>query len=70
MSVEARWVDGPIEPLTTEAMNALRRAMQADPGYAWTFRCNIAFLLIDEGVSHERAHSRASSFMKIAFNEA
>ena len=68
MADVARWVDGPIKPETAEAMNALRRAMLADPGYIWTFRCNIAFLLVDAGVSQEQAHSRAGSFMKIAFD--
>ena len=67
MADVARWIDGPIKPQTAEAMNALRRAMQADPVYIWTFRSNITFLLVDAGVSQEQAHSRAGNFMKIAF---
>ncbi len=61
-------IDGPAESATAEAMNVIRRAMRDDPGYAWTWHCNIAILLLDEGVAHDRANSRASGFMRLAFD--
>ncbi len=53
---------------TTKAMDVIRQAMQDDPSYAWTWHCNIACLLLDEGVPSDRADARASSFMKLAFD--
>jgi hypothetical protein len=61
-------IDGPTELTTAEAMNVIRQAMREDPGYAWTWHCNIACLLLDEGVAHDRANDRASGFMKLAFD--
>jgi len=67
MTDDDKWIDGPTRPTTEEAMNVIRQAMQDDPGYAWAWHCNIACLLLDEGVSHDRANNRASSFMNLAF---
>ena len=53
---------------TQEAMDHLRQAMKDDPSYAWTWHCNIACLLLDEDVPHDRANDRASDFMKRAFD--
>ncbi len=52
---------------TEEAMDHLSQAMKDDPSYAWSWHCIVACLLLDEGVPHDRANDRASSFMKLAF---
>ena len=52
---------------TEEAMTHLSQAMKDDPSYAWSWHCNIACLLLDEGIAHNRANDRASGFMKLAF---
>lgn len=49
-------------------MNDLKQEMKNDPDYAWGWHCNIACLLLDEGVDHSKANNRAASFMKLAFD--
>lgn len=51
-----------------EAMGVLKEAMVDDPEYAWGWHCNIACLLLDEGIEQEAANKRAASFMKNAFD--
>ena len=50
-----------------EAMKTLRKAMQEDMGYAWTWHCNVAVAMQDEGVSHEISNKGAARFMQWAF---
>lgn len=45
----------------------MKRAMDADPDYAWGWHCNVACCIMDEGVDHERANKAASRVMKLAF---
>ena len=51
-----------------KAMGTLRKEMIDDPEYAWGWHCNIACLLLDEGIEQEAANKRAASFMKNAFD--
>ena len=45
-------------------MNVLRSALQTDPGYAWSWHCNIAVAMQDEGVPHAVANHGAARFMR------
>ncbi len=51
-----------------QAMQTLRDEMALVEDYAWTWHCNIAVLLMDEGVEWMKANERAASFMHMAFN--
>jgi hypothetical protein len=42
-------------------------AFKNDPNYAWSWHCNLAMMMVDEGVSHRAANYRAATFMKDAF---
>ena len=55
------------EPDAKGALAEMKRAMDADPDYAWGWHCNLACCIMDEGVSHEVANKAASRFMKLAF---
>ena len=50
-----------------EAISALDKAMQSDPDYAWSWHCNIAMAMQDEGVDREKANKGAARFMQLAF---
>ena len=50
-----------------EALKVLSDAMKADPGYAWSWHCNVAMAAMDEGVSHEAGNAAAARFMSSAF---
>ncbi len=50
------------------AMQTLRYEMDIAEDYAWSWHCNIAMLLIDEGVGWLQANERAASFMQTAFD--
>lgn len=56
------------ENTAKNAMEALTDSMRRDPDYAWGWHCNIACLLLDEGVEYGAANKRAASFMKLAFD--
>jgi hypothetical protein len=53
---------------TEEAMNHLKQAMREDPGYAWSWHCNVAMASVQEGMGHTEANKAASRFMKWAFD--
>lgn len=46
---------------------SLRKLLQGDPDYAWSWQCNLAMSVVDEGVSHEVANRAAARFMFSAF---
>ena len=50
-----------------EALNILKSAMRDDPHYAWTWHCNVAVSMMDEGAPHDSANAAAARFMKLAF---
>ncbi len=51
-----------------EARETLQAAMRDDPAYAWSWHCNIAMCVKDEGVDHAIANRAAKRFMKLAFD--
>jgi len=63
---------------TSQPMNALRKAFEKDPEYAWAWHCNIAMAMYDEfpdsfwvpdrSEQHKIANRAASRFMKLAFD--
>lgn len=59
------------EPLTpgiaAPALAELSMAMQNDEGYAWTWHCNVACAMMDEGAPHGAANAAAARFMRAAF---
>lgn len=67
---EATIGDATLETITKTAasMSHLSVAMKNDPGYARSWHYNIARLLLDEGVSTEKANKCAADFMLLAFN--
>jgi Zn-finger protein len=50
-----------------EALDTLRKAMEEDPEYAWTWHCNLAIMAVDAGAPHKEANERAGDFMKHLF---
>lgn len=53
--------------LTRLAFWWIRRQMQKDDAWAWTWHCNVAMAAQDAGAPHDRANERASDFMYRAF---
>lgn len=54
------------ESLTVaDAMTVVIHALQDDPGYAWSWHCNIAMAAVDEGVDHGTANHAAARFMRL-----
>lgn len=50
-----------------DAMDVLSKSMKDDPGYAWSWHCNIAMAAQDAGAPHKEANERAAGFMRTAF---
>ena len=48
-----------------ESMATVSNAIRNDPGYAWTWHCNIAMAAVDEGVDHMTANKLAARFLMI-----
>ena len=48
-----------------ESMATVTNAIRNDPGYAWTWHCNIAMAAMDEGVNHMAANKLAARFLMI-----
>ena len=63
-------VDTPINPQSTvtESFKIIQQAMQEDTSYAWSWHCNIAVPMMDEGVKHKRANRSAANIMRNIFN--
>lgn len=59
-------------PKVALAMSALKAAMQADPGYAWGWHCNIAMAFYDAAGDtpnkHRIGNEGAARFMRNAFD--
>jgi hypothetical protein len=53
---------------TARAFGDLKAALQADPGYAWSWHCNIAVASMDEGMEHAAANRAAARFMRMCFD--
>lgn len=51
-----------------EAMNTVITAMQADPGYAWSWHCNVAMAFVDAGGDPYIANQGAARFMRLLAN--
>lgn len=49
------------------AMRTLSKRLQDDPGYAWSWHCNVAMASVDEGMSRPAADRAAARFMRNAF---
>lgn len=47
------------------AMKAVIAAMKADPGYAWSWHCNVAMSFVDAGGDHYTANQGAARFMRL-----
>jgi hypothetical protein len=45
----------------------LKFAMSDDPDYAWSWHCNLACSMMNEGILHEVANRAAARFMETAF---
>jgi hypothetical protein len=50
-----------------KAFEVLKKAMEEDEDYAWSWHCNIAMAAYDEGLSHKKANKAANRFMKLCF---
>ena len=49
------------------ALLVLSKAMLEDPGYAWSWHCNVAVAMQDEGAPHDAGNAAAARFMRAAF---
>jgi hypothetical protein len=45
----------------------LKRNMQRDPSWAWSWHCNVAMPFVDLGGDHKKANWSAALFMSRAF---
>jgi hypothetical protein len=52
---------------TKEAFDTIKKALIEDEGYAWSWHCNIAMAVQDEGVDHKTANKAANRFMQMCF---
>ena len=50
-----------------DAIDILKDAMAADASYAWSWHCNIAVCMTDQGIDFDKANAGARNFMKLAF---
>ena len=48
-----------------ESVATVCNAIRNDPGYAWSWHCNIAMAAVDEGVNHMAANKLAARFLMI-----
>lgn len=55
-----------INSVNADVMN-LKNDMQKFPDYAWTWHCNIAVPMQDEGISHELSNKIAAKIMNNFF---
>jgi len=53
---------------TRDAFNVVRKAIQMDNSYAWSWHCNIAVSSMDEGLDHRAANRAAARFMFTCFD--
>lgn len=51
-----------------DGMEAIRKAMREDYGYAWSWHCNVAMAAYDAGAPIDKANERAAQFMRNAFD--
>jgi hypothetical protein len=49
-------------------MQTVIGAMQTDPGYAWSWHCNVAMAFVDAGGDHYTANQGAARFMRLLAN--
>lgn len=49
------------------AFNTVKKAMQEDEMYAWSWHCNIAMASVDEGMNPAAANRAAGRVMQSAF---
>jgi hypothetical protein len=52
----------------SNAMQTVIGAMQTDPGYAWSWHCNVAMAFVDAGGDHYTANQGAARFMRLLAN--
>jgi len=52
---------------TSESYEILKKAIQDDDDYAWSWHCNIAVPFMDEGGTHEMANRAAARCMRTMF---
>ena len=50
-----------------DAITVLKAAMQNESDIAWSWHCNVAVAMQDEGVSHKVSNAGATRFMQNAF---
>jgi hypothetical protein len=60
--------DTKIDITITDAFNRLKKALNDDPDYAWSWHCNIAVAYQDEGGTHQAANRAAARFMRNCFD--
>lgn len=58
---------GTAEPVA-QAMQTVTAAMRADPGYAWSWHCNIAMAYVDAGGDRTIGNQGAERFMRLLAN--
>jgi hypothetical protein len=50
------------------AFDVVRRGMQSDTDYAWSWHCNLAMSMVDAGCDHKIANEGAVRFMRTCFD--
>lgn len=54
--------------MVKEAFESLKKAIQTDSSYAWSWHCNVAMSFEDEVGNHEQANRAAARFMRTTFD--
>ena len=50
-----------------DAVETLKKEMQSDEHYAWSWHCNLAMMAYDAGAFHKEANIQAAIFMDTCF---
>lgn len=56
-----------LELSVSKIINLLQQYMQKDFDLAWSWHCNLACVMQDEGMDHATANKAAARFMLMAF---
>ena len=66
-SARCSMLRAPKQSPVAAAFETLKAAMREDPAYAWSWHCNIAMALIEEGAPFDTGNAAAARFMQMCF---
>ena len=66
-SIDAAIMKGATAIAPGPALEALKKALQSDYEFAWSWHCNLACCAMDEGIDHDSANIIAQRIMQFVF---